>query len=153
MVNLFLPNKIDVIGKYRDLSNGSKVIIPPEADPNDPPFIGLNEAQMEHAAGNVLFVDSRPVEEFECGTIPGAINVPFDSLPEGDLNPYFDSLLKVPKNYHIITFCSGEECELSLHLARNLKLLEYTNLAIFFGGSREWEAFGLVMQRRKQCGE
>ena len=151
-VNAISPHGIDLIGKYRDLSNSEGPVPPPTAQEDDPPFIEINVAQMEHAAGQALFVDARNPEEFECGTIPGSINVPFEALPEGDLAPYFDSVLAVPKDRMLIVFCSGEECDLSLHLARNLKLQNYTNLAIFFGGAREWEKFGLELQRRKSCG-
>ncbi len=149
--NTVSPNKIALVGKYRNLSNSKGPIVPPTAEKDDPPFIDIATAQMEHDNGKSLFVDARYPEEFDCGTIPGAKNIPFESLPEGDLGKYFDSALAVPKDYPIITFCSGEECDLSLHLARNLKAVGYTNLKIFFGGAREWEKFGLEMQRRKQC--
>jgi rhodanese-related sulfurtransferase len=152
-VNLVSPNKIDFIGKFRDLHGSTGPIVPPSAEPGDPPFIDVNEAQMEHATSKTIFVDARNRDEFECGTIPGSINIPFEGLPEGDLGKYFDSTLSgVPKDDPIIVFCSGEECDLSTQLARNLKRVGYTSLAIFFGGAREWEKFGLEMERRKQCG-
>lgn len=151
-LNAVSPNSIELIGTYRDLSNSEGPIVPPNAEPDDPPFIDVNVAQMEHAAGQALFVDARNLEEFECGTIPGSISVPFEALPEGNLAPYFDSVLVSPKDRMLIVFCSGEECDLSLHLSRNLKLLGYTNIAIFFGGAREWEKFGLDIERRKRCG-
>lgn len=151
-VNAVSSHRIDLIGEYRDLSNSDGPVVPPTAEPGDPPFIDVNVAQMEHAAGQALFIDARNLEEFECGTIPGSISIPFEALPEGDLAPYFDSVLAAPQDRMLIVFCSGEECDLSLHLARNLRLLGYTNIAIFFGGAREWEKFGLEIERRKQCG-
>jgi rhodanese-related sulfurtransferase len=150
-VNLVSPNGIQMIGAYRDLSTGGGPIVPPAADPNDPPFIGIDVAQMEHATGKTLFVDARNKEEFDCGTIPGSINLAFEELPADSLQRYVDSVLNVPKDQPIVVFCSGEECDLSLHLGRNLKRFDYTNLMIFFGGAREWEKFGLEMERRKQC--
>ncbi len=152
-INLVSPNRVELVGKFRDLSNGDQPIVPPTAEPGDPPFIGINEAQMEFSTGSPLFLDTRDAEDFECGTIPGSINIPFEALPEGDLAKYFDSALGVAKDYPIIAFCSGEDCDLSLHMGRNLQLIGYTNIAIFFGGSREWEKFGLEMQRRKSCGD
>lgn len=142
-----------MIGHYRDLSNSDGPIIPPETQKGDPPFIDINVAQLEHSDGKTLFIDARDPEDFECGTIPRSINIPFDYLPDGDLAPYFDSTMGgVAKNHPMIVFCSGEECDLSLHLARNLQAIGYSNVAIFFGGSREWEKFGLDMERRRQCG-
>ena len=75
-------------------------------------------------------------------------------MPEGNLESYIDSILGgVEKEHPLITFCSGGECDVSLHLARNLQSLGYPNVAIFFGGSREWEKFGLEVERRVKCDE
>ncbi|MFC1475288.1 rhodanese-like domain-containing protein, partial [Candidatus Zixiibacteriota bacterium] len=148
------PNRISLVGEYRDLSSGDGPIIPPTVMEGDPPFIAVDVAQMEFSMGQAMFVDAREFEEFECGTIPGSVNIPFDYLPEDNLDKYIDSALgQVPLDKHLIIFCSGEECDLSLHLARNLQDLNYTKLSIFFGGAREWENFELEIERRVQCGE
>lgn len=153
-VNLFSPNRIDYIGKYRSLSSGGGPITPPSAAPGDPPFIGVDVAELEYSHDNAIFVDSREPEEFRCGTIPGSINIPFEHLPEENLGTYFDSCFSgADKNHLIIVFCSGEECDLSLHLGRNLNSFGYRNVFVFFGGSREWEKFDLEIERRVDCGE
>jgi rhodanese-related sulfurtransferase len=151
-INLVSPHKISYIGQYRTVANGNDPIVPPEASPGDPPFIAIDVAQLEFNAQTALFVDARDTEEFNCGTIPGSINIPFDYLPEANLGKYLDSALGgIAKDHTIITFCSGEECDLSLHLARNLQALGYNSVLIFFGGAREWEKFGLRMERRTEC--
>jgi len=151
-VNLISPHSIELIGKYRSLSNGDGPIVPPTAEPGDPPFVDIDEAYLDYTQGNALFVDARDETEFDCGTIPQAVNIPFEYLPDGDLAPYFDSVLSgAPKDTTIIVFCSGEECDLSLHLARNMKSLGYTHTLIFFGGAREWEKNGLELERRPGC--
>ena len=151
--NLVSPSKIDYFGVYRNLSGGDGPIIPPDAQENDPPFIDINTAHLEYSTRRTIFIDSREPEEFECGTIPGSINIPFEELPDADLKLYFDSSLgHVAFDQSIVVFCSGEECDLSLHLARNLADYGYSNVTIFFGGSREWEKFGLEIERRKKCG-
>ena len=153
-LNLFLPNRIDYIGQYRMLSNGSDPIIPPSAQKGDPPFIAIDNAELEFKTDGSLFIDCREPEEFECGTIPGSINIPFEHLPDGDLEVYFDSVLNgVPENQPLITYCSGEECDLSLHLARNLQDFGYERISIFFGGWREWKNLGLPIERKKVCEE
>ncbi len=154
IVNAISPNGIDLIGKYREISSGNEPVIPPNAEEGDPAFIALDLAELEFNSGNALFLDCREFEEFECGTIPGAINIPFDYLPDENLEQYIDSGLGfVAKDQQIITFCSGDECDLSLHMARNLQAFGYTNVSIFFGGSREWDNFGLEFERRQDCGE
>ncbi len=153
-VNVVSPNRIDLIGKYRSLSSGEGPIVPPTAQAGDPPFIDINQAQMEFELGQAKFVDARNPEEFVCGTIPGSVNIPFENLPEGELGKYFDSALAMgSRDREIITFCSGEECDLSLQLARNFKYYGFTNVLIFFGGAREWEKSGLQMERRSECGK
>lgn len=153
-INLVSPHSIPFVGDYRELSSGDGPIVPPSAEPGDPPFIAIDDAYLEYNEGKAIFVDARDDEEFKCGTIKGAISMPFEYLPDGDLAPYFDSVLAgAPKDARIITFCGGEECDLSLQLARNLQVVGYTNLAIFFGGAREWEDAKLPMDRRENCGE
>lgn len=153
-VNLISPNGIALIGDYRALSSGDGPIVPPTAEPGDPPFIDINQALMEHGLGTSVFVDARDPEEFECGTIPGSVAMPFEYLPEGELSGYLDSTLGgVAFDHALIVFCSGEECDLSLHLGRNLNTFGYSNVFIFFGGAREWEEAGLEIERRVECGE
>ncbi|MCB2201448.1 rhodanese-like domain-containing protein [bacterium] len=151
-VNLISPNSVAYIGNFRDISSGDGPIVPPTAMEGDPAFIDINVAQMEHATGGTIFVDARDELEYECGTIPGSINIPFEYMPEDNLVGYLDSALGFcPKDSPIIVFCSGEECDLSLHLARNLQEFGYTRLAIFFGGSREWEKFGFDLEVLPGC--
>jgi rhodanese-related sulfurtransferase len=153
-VNAVSPNRIDLVGQYRELSSGDGPVIPPTAQPGDPPFIDVNQAQMEFELGKTRFIDARDHEEYVCGTIPGSVNIPFEYLPEGDLGPYFDSALgSTNRGQAVVTFCSGEECDLSLHLARNLTTYGYSNVLIFFGGSREWEKSGFEVERQRECGE
>ncbi|MEW6412944.1 MAG: rhodanese-like domain-containing protein [Candidatus Zixiibacteriota bacterium] len=151
-VNLISPKGIDFIGNYRSLSSGDGPIVPPAAEPGDPPFIAVDVAEMEYSNHEVTFIDSRDPAEFECGTIPGSVNIPFEYLPEENIGAYIDSALGgSPKDRPYIIFCSGEECDLSLHLARNMQALGYSRTSIFFGGAREWEKFGLEMERRAPC--
>ncbi|UCC45158.1 MAG: rhodanese-like domain-containing protein [Candidatus Zixiibacteriota bacterium] len=153
LANIVSPNKIAFVGQYRDLSSGDGPIIPPAAEPGDPPFIDINVAQFEFTAGTSIFVDAREPEEYECGTIPGSINIPFEHLPD-DLEVYFDSALQgCSKEAPIIVFCSGEECDSSLHLARNLQDHGYVSVSIFFGGSREWDKHGFEMEKIAECGQ
>ncbi|MCH8027097.1 MAG: rhodanese-like domain-containing protein [candidate division Zixibacteria bacterium] len=153
-VNSFHPKAIPLVGEYRELTEGSEPIVPPSASAGDPLFIAINEARSDYEAGSSLFIDARDPSEFECGTIPGSINMPFEYLPEDSLEQYMDSVLSgAAKEQGLIVFCSGEECDVSLHLARNLQAFGYTGVKIFFGGAREWENFELEIERRVDCAE
>lgn len=152
-VNTVSPRKIPLVGQYRQLSEGEGIVKPPDAQAGDPPFIDLTIAQLEFGAHSSVFVDARVRDEFDCGTIPHSINIPFEDLPEEHVDTFLDSALShAGKDTPLIVFCSGEECDASLHLGRNLALVRYTHVSIFFGGAREWEKAGLEMERRKQCG-
>ena len=150
--NLVLPNDIPLVGDYRDISSSGEPIVPPSAELGDPPFININRARLEFDFGTALFLDSRSQEEFECGTIQGSINIPFEDMPEGDLTEYLDSAFAgAAFDQTIIIYCSGEECDLSLYMGRFLNTSGYTNVMIFFGGSREWERAGFEVERRVEC--
>ena len=153
-VNLISPNAVSYISDFRDLSGTDGPVVPPTAAAGDPPFIDANNAYMQFTVGDVVFVDARDPAEFYCGTIPGSVNIPFEWMPEENLEAYIDSALGyVSKDHAIITYCSGEECDLSLHLARNLQDFGYTNVEIFFGGSRDWEVLGLKLERSPECAQ
>lgn len=153
-LNLVRADRIPYFDQWRDLHSGEGPITPPESEPGDPPFVTVNSARIDFNSGSALFIDAREPEEFECGTIPGSVSIPFDNLPDSpDLGPYFDSALGgLSLDRRIVIFCSGDECDLSIHVARNMQAVGYTDLAIFFGGSREWERFGLPVERRRECG-
>ncbi len=155
-INSIRSDGVPLVGDYREIDmDRTDPIVPPEAAEGDPSFIGIDVAHLDFVSGKAVFVDARDTDEFECGTIPGSISIPFEYLPEDDdLRPYFDSVLgHIPDDTRLVLFCSGEECDLSLHLGRNMQYFGYPNTAIFFGGAREWELAGLELERRQVCDE
>lgn len=54
-VNLVSPNAIPLVGKYRSISSGGEPIVPPTAEPGDPPFIDIEAARFEFDLGNSIF--------------------------------------------------------------------------------------------------
>lgn len=153
-VNFISPGGIPLVGDYYEFRVEGGVIVPPTAEAGDPPFIAADRARAEFELGTALFIDAREPEEFACGTIRGSLSLPFEYLPAENLASYIDSVLGgAPPEQTLIAFCSGEECDLSLHLARNLQALGYRDVLIFFGGAREWEKLGFEMERRADCGD
>jgi len=151
-INMVSPNAIPLVGEYRSISSSGEPIMPPSAELGDPPFIDISQARLEFDLGTALFLDSRSLEEFECGTIPGSIHIPFEYMPEGDLTEYLDSAFaRATFDQTIIIYCSGEECDLSLYMGRFLRTSGYSNVMIFFGGAREWEQAGFEVERRAKC--
>ncbi|RJP67238.1 MAG: rhodanese-like domain-containing protein [Ignavibacteriales bacterium] len=100
-----------------------------------PTFIKLNQALKLYNSGRALFVDARDKWDFADGHIKGAINIPEYSFDKS--NPVLKS---IPKNKTIITYCGGDDCEMSEKLAEYFYELGYKKVFIFFGGWNEWKA-------------
>lgn len=80
-----------------------------------------------------IFIDARPVEEFEENHIQGAINIPFYGSEK------YDSVLsKISKDEVIITYCNGDDCDLSILLGDEIFAKGYKNVYVFFGGWKDW---------------
>jgi len=88
--------------------------------------------------GAVHIIDARAPEAFAEGHIPGAINVPYDRLPEY----YEEFAATVPTDAKIICYCWSPTCDFSDQLATELKIMGYTDVAVFTGGWEDWQEAG-----------
>jgi rhodanese-related sulfurtransferase len=52
--------------------------------------------------GEVVVVDVRPPQEFQHGHLPGALSLPFDTLPQG--------IEALPRDRDIVLYCRGAYC-------------------------------------------
>ncbi len=80
-------------------------------------------------AENFIILDARTPEEFADGHIPGAINVPNETIGSGDISELPD------KNQTIFVYCRSENR--SRQATDKLVRLGYTNI-IEFGGINNW---------------
>ena len=133
--NLINPKGIHLVGAWSPKILEGGVIAPPSYDQTvDAPVVNLSEAMAAFNSGQAIFLDARKKGDYDAGHIKGALRC---FLEEFDAEyPLVKD--KLPKEALIITYCGGDECELSLFLARNLKIEGYTNVKIFFGGWEEW---------------
>jgi rhodanese-related sulfurtransferase len=96
--------------------------------------ISLMEAEklfLQHAA---VFIDARPKQDFEKGHIKGA-----KSLPWHDVDRRFIAVTEnIPDDATIITYCDGEACELSRHLANFLIDAGFNHVRILTNGWTKW---------------
>ena len=102
-------------------------------------YISLDEAQDYFSSGDVLFIDSRPQQNFQIGRIFGAINIPYDEY----VNDYIKDRISVPLDKTLIVYCDGADCRTSVSLAKILAGKGFTEIRIFFGGWVEWLDAGL----------
>jgi len=88
--------------------------------------------------GAVYVIDARAPAGYEEGHIPGAINIPYDRLPE-----YYQQITDtVPLDARIVCYCWSPTCDFSDQLATELKIMGYTDVAVFPGGWEEWQDAG-----------
>jgi rhodanese-related sulfurtransferase len=105
-----------------------------------PSYITLKQAYDLYTSGKTLFIDARDKWEFADGHITGAINIPEYNFDKN--NPI---LKTIPKNKTIVSYCDGDDCEMSVKLADNLFNLGYKNVYIFFSGWKEWKKAGYAV--------
>jgi rhodanese-related sulfurtransferase len=140
--NAVSPRGIDLIRKDQGLAWSSDATrnATPSTSPR-PTFINVDQAIKIFQRGDGLFIDARHEDEFNEGHIKGAI-----SLPLSRLEAHPDLVRGLPKDTLIVTYCSGEECALSIDLGERLALLGFTNVKVFFSGWLEWEKRNLPIE-------
>ncbi len=122
------------------VEESEKVIIPNDEQksieitkPVEPQAVTVEQAYRLYNSGNAIFLDARDEWEFEFGHIVGAVNLPYYD---------FDNYKHVLNNYNkeqiFVTYCGGDDCELSVTLGNKLSKLGYTKIFIFFGGWNDW---------------
>ena len=109
--------------------------------------------------GKGLLIDARIPAFYKKGTIPGAINIPFN-LFAFDQNPYLDRILAVlggvkkingdwdfSNALDLLLFCNGPWCDQSPRAIRNLIDAGYPANKLFYyrGGMQNWQSMGLTV--------
>jgi rhodanese-related sulfurtransferase len=140
--NAVSPSGVDLIRKERPLAWSSDTVQHAASSTSPrPTFINVGEAVKIFQRGDGLFIDARHEDEFNEAHIKGAI-----SLPLSKLEAHPDLVRGLPKDTLIVTYCSGEECALSIDLGERLALLGFTNVKVFFSGWLEWEKRNLPIE-------
>lgn len=102
----------------------------------------IQTVKMYYDRGDVVFVDARSMEAFTAGHIPGAA-----SMPAGQAIGMLEAFLeKHPFETHIVTYCSGRECDDSHRLAELLTDFGYKTVQVFVDGLPGWEEKGYPVE-------
>jgi rhodanese-related sulfurtransferase len=114
---------------------------PPSYEPGDS-LLSLEDAYNLFLNGDAIFIDAREADEYKDGHIKGAINLPFDWWDDywDEVRPLLDP------SKEIVAYCGGQDCELSLFLARELKVEGFEKAYVFFGGWQKWIDAGLPVE-------
>ena len=87
--------------------------------------------------GLVTVLDVRPVEEYQQGHLPGALNIPPAELDE--------RMHDLPKNLDVIAYCRGAYCVLSFETVAKLRKNGF-HAQRLEDGYPEWKAAGLPVE-------
>jgi rhodanese-related sulfurtransferase len=113
--------------------------IPPPKPPVDPSeFIPLTEAFQTWSRGAAVFLDARAPADYQVGHIANAFNLPAEAFHEHwpQVAPYLTT------ESSIVCYCDGMECDLSHHLADQLREAGYTNVHVLQNGWTAWSQAG-----------
>jgi len=101
--------------------------------------------------GDALLVDGRIRPQFEEGTIPGAISVPYneaaDRLGEFGCEVDFDGWICEGEMPKVVLFCNGPWCGQSPTAARRMIKAGFPaeNIYYYRGGMQNWHMLGLTV--------
>lgn len=108
--------------------------------------------------GGGYLVDARVESFYLSGTIPGAVNMPFNLFAPADTNPFLNQLLSslggvsdasgkwnFDEAAHLLLFCNGPWCGQSPRAIKNLISVGYPEDHLFYyrGGMQAWASMGL----------
>jgi len=95
------------------------------------------EALLDRIAQGALLLDVRSVEDYAAGHVPGALNVPVDTLPQ-----HVD---KLPRDQDILAYCGGRFCVLSIKAVELLREQGFSAERVS-DGFPGWQAAGLQIE-------
>lgn len=108
--------------------------------------------------GGGFLIDARVESFFLAGTIPGAVNLPFNMFASSSSNPFLDQLLillggelqasgdwNFDNAAELLLFCNGPWCGQSPRAINNLLELGYPAERLYYyrGGMQSWASMGL----------
>ncbi len=111
--------------------------------------------------GHGFLIDSRTSDWYAKGTIPGAVNLPFNAFVPGPDNVFFDSVMVMlggqqsadgkwvfPDPKELLLFCNGPWCGQSPTAIRNLLAINYPaeKLHYYRGGMQNWVGAGFTIE-------
>ncbi|MDH4206885.1 MAG: rhodanese-like domain-containing protein, partial [Desulfobacteraceae bacterium] len=105
--------------------------------------ISLIEAKNLFFQKAAIIIDARPHDDYEKGHIRSARSLPWHDVDQRFMEVTKDISVDTP----IITYCDGETCELSHHLANFLLDMGFTNVRILVNGWTKWQNADLPIDK------
>ncbi|MFP4256606.1 MAG: rhodanese-like domain-containing protein [Desulfobacterales bacterium] len=118
-------------------------------DPGQNLVISLKEASRLYAENKAVFVDARPEHQYDQGRIKGAVSLPWQDADDR----FLEVTDRLEGKETIITYCDGENCELSHELALFLSDMGFEDVRVLINGWTKWRQAGLPTQTGDQGNE
>lgn len=94
-----------------------------------------------------VFIDGREPNEFQLGHIQGALNIPYKDFKEKNVEEKQQVLKDLKKDQLIVSYCGSDSCEISIDNAYEMAKAGYSDVKIYLGGFKEWNAMGYPIQK------
>jgi rhodanese-related sulfurtransferase len=104
------------------------------------PRISIDEVKALMAKQQVILIDVRDPQSFAEGHMPGALNVPFDHIPD-----YVDAWKKDARV--LITYCACTNETTAARAVVDMNAFGITNAKALLGGWNEWIARGEKVEK------
>ena len=135
-VRLIQPVPAFASTEVRDASGGNPALGGARDAP--PGEVPADQMKRLYDEGVTVILDARSPAEYAEGHIPGAINIPYDELPQ-----YLETLqFEAATDQSVVCYCRGPLCDFSDHLATELRLMGYGDVKVYRGGWDEWTEAG-----------
>lgn len=95
-------------------------------------YLTLEEAHTLYLAGEALFLDARPEQDYGYMHIAGAMSAPYTIAKQ------LPAILGLDRDRLIVVYCSSSSCPMAEVLATRLDELLFRRVYIFSGGLKEW---------------
>lgn len=113
-------------------------ITPPKPVIAESEFIPLPEAYRLWGSGAGFFLDARAPADYEAGHIANAFSLPAEAFDQ-----HFPAVAPfLTPSASIVCYCDGMECDLSHHLAEQLRQRGFTNIHLLQNGWTVWHGAG-----------
>lgn len=110
------------------------------------PLIDEKQAYKHFNEQGFVFIDSRHVEHFNEGHVPGAIFLP----PEDVQERFIEAQPFMMENDTLILYCYGPDCDMAEKVAAFLAQMGYKNFMIMVSGFSAWKSAGLPIEASRR---
>jgi len=121
-------------------NNAAPAPSPTQSPEDKTPRINIEEAKKLVAEGKAVIIDVRGTDAYKLAHIKGSLDVQMNKLETGDFKG-------LPKDKHIIAYCSCGAEQTSARAVALLQQAGFKDASALLGGTSAWESSGGPMVR------